>query len=149
MSSGNTSRKSAPVKEALRNNNKHVTDGGEMCGEVPKYKSACDMLSTVGVSGVLGAAVGVASRRLTSDALYGAGLAIIALQSLSYMGYIQINWKRVEQDITNMVDQNGDGKIDNKDLNVLLKRFLRFAGSGLSDIGAFTGGFFFGAKYLA
>ncbi|ORC90778.1 uncharacterized protein TM35_000072020 [Trypanosoma theileri] len=142
------SQKSASVKEAMKSSNKPVDGDGKIYAEVPKLKTAPGLLSTIGVSGVLGAAVGVASRRLTSDALYGAGLAVIGLQSLSYMGYIQINWKRVEQDITNVVDQNGDGKIDQKDLNIILKRFIKFAGSGLSDIAAFTAGFFLGAKFI-
>ncbi|RNE99831.1 hypothetical protein TraAM80_07956 [Trypanosoma rangeli] len=101
------------------------------------------------VSGMIGVAVGVAAKRLTQDALYGAGLAVVALQSLSYLGYIQINWKKVESDLNQVIDANADGKVDGKDLKVYFDRFIKFASKGLGDAGAFAAGFITGARYLA
>ncbi|KEG14889.1 hypothetical protein DQ04_00271230 [Trypanosoma grayi] len=103
----------------------------------------------LGVSGMLGAAVGVATKRLTKDALYGAGLAVIALQSLSTLGYIQINWKKMEEKVTQVADQNKDGKLDVNDVKILLNRAIQFCSRGLSDAGGFATGFFLGMKYLA
>ncbi|ESL08319.1 hypothetical protein TRSC58_03980 [Trypanosoma rangeli SC58] len=101
------------------------------------------------VCGMVGVAVGVAAKRLTQDALYGAGLAVFVLQSLSYLGYIQINWKKVESDLNQVMDANADGKVDGKDLKVYFDRLVKFASKGLGDVGAFAAGFITGARYLA
>ncbi|KAF8294887.1 putative FUN14 family [Trypanosoma cruzi] len=115
-----------------------------------KSTNVIGKLSTgIGVCGLMGTAVGVAAKRLTQDAFYGAGIAVIALQSLSYLGYIQINWKKVESEITQALDHDGNGKIDAKDFHFYLNRFLKFAGNGISDLSAFAAGFFFGSRYLA
>ncbi|CBH11919.1 hypothetical protein, conserved [Trypanosoma brucei gambiense DAL972] len=103
----------------------------------------------IGVSSILGAAVGVTSRRLTSDALYGTGLAFIVLQFLNFFGYIQINWKKVEMDAGKVLDQNGDNKLNQLDLKALMQRFILYVGQGVGDIGGFVTGFYFGARYLA
>ncbi|RNF25147.1 uncharacterized protein Tco025E_02295 [Trypanosoma conorhini] len=107
------------------------------------------MSKGMSVSGMFGAAVGVAAKRLTKDALYGAGLAIVALQGLSYLGYIHINWRKVEGDLNQVLDVNADGKVDEKDFKLYLNRFINFASKGLGDLGAFAAGFFAGARYLA
>lgn len=102
-----------------------------------------------GISTVMGAAVGVATRRLTSDALYGAGLCFVGLQSLAYMGYIQVNWVVIGESFTRAVDQNSDGKLDMADVKVFFKRAMGWLSRGLPNAAGFTSGFLFGAKYLA
>lgn len=102
-----------------------------------------------GISTVMGAAVGVATRRLTSDALYGAGLCFVGLQSLAYMGYIQINWAYIGDSFKKAVDQNDDGTLDMKDVKIFFTRAMGWLSRGLPNAAGFTSGFMFGAKYLA
>jgi len=35
----------------------------------------------------------------------------MGLQVLSYYGYINISWRKVQSDLYSMVDQNNDGKV--------------------------------------
>ncbi|KAG8348536.1 hypothetical protein TRVL_00625 [Trypanosoma vivax] len=118
-------------------------------GATPFFLSLPRMTAEVGVSTILGMGVGVASKRLTSDALYGTGLAFIMLQCLNYFGYISIDWGKVETDIAKVADQNGDNKLDWCDLKILFSRFIRFAGQGIGDMSGFLTGFFLGVRYLA
>jgi uncharacterized membrane protein (Fun14 family) len=102
----------------------------------------------IGVSAIFGASVGVATKRLAKDALYGAGLAFMFLQSLAYFGYITINWQRVENDISKAIDQDGDGKVTVKDGKRLLERFLGVMKTGLPNAAGFGTGFYFAVKYI-
>ncbi|CAD2217978.1 FUN14 family, putative [Angomonas deanei] len=102
-----------------------------------------------GVSGIMGAAVGVATRRLTSDALYGAGLCFVGLQTLAYLGFVSINWTAISGAISDLCDQNGDGKLDMEDVKIFFKKMMGYLSRGLPDAAGFTSGFFVGVKYLA
>lgn len=102
----------------------------------------------VSVSTGFGACVGVAAKKLTKDAMYGLGLGFMALQTLSYLGYVSINWGKVEKDITKAIDQNGDGKLDKEDITVLAKKFMDVMKRGLPNAAGFTAGFALGVKYF-
>lgn len=100
----------------------------------------------ISVSTAFGACVGVASKRLAKDAMYGIGIAFMGLQSLAYLGYIDINWKRIEHDIVRTVDQDGDGEIKPSDIQKLVTRFVTFLGRGLPNVAGFSTGFYVGIK---
>ena len=100
----------------------------------------------LGVSGVFGACVGYAAKRLAKDAMYGAGLAFMGLQGLVYLDYIKINWKKVEGDAVKAVDQDGDGKLTTADAGVLVKRFVGFMKTGVPNAALFSTGFYLGIK---
>lgn len=102
-----------------------------------------------GVSGIMGAAVGVATKRLTSDALYGAGLAFAGLQCLSYVGFITIHWNAAQKFLEEKADLNKDGKLDVQDVKIFFQKVMTFLSRGLPDAAGFTSGFFVGIKYLA
>ncbi|KAK7195452.1 FUN14 family [Novymonas esmeraldas] len=103
----------------------------------------------VGASTMMGAAVGVAARRLSSDALYGAGLCLACLQCLSYLGFITIHWNVISAAVTKAVDQNGDGTLDIADVRVLWRRLTMLMTRGLPDAAGFASGFLCGYGYLA
>lgn len=101
------------------------------------------------VSGVMGATVGVAARRLTSDALYGAGMCFAGLQCLAYMGVITIHWHVISDAVEKAADQNNDGKLDMEDVKIFWRRCMTFLSRGVPSAAGFTSGFMFGYKYLA
>lgn len=101
------------------------------------------------VSGIMGASVGVATRRLTSDALYGAGICVAGLQCLAYFGLITIHWSVISDAVGKAADQNKDGKLDMEDAKVFWRRFMAYAGRGAPSAAGFTSGFMLGYKYLA
>lgn len=102
-----------------------------------------------GISGIMGAAVGVAAKRLTSDALYGAGIAFAGLQCLSYLGFITIHWTAIQRALEDTADVNKDGKLDMEDIKIIFSKILYFLGRGLPDAAGFSAGFIFGVKNLA
>lgn len=99
-----------------------------------------------GVSSVFGMCVGVAAKKLTKDAMYGVGLGVIGLQTLSHLGYIKIDWQRVEDDITKQVDQDGDGKLTYSDAKIIFKKFLKMMKTGMPSAGGFVTGVYLGIK---
>ncbi|KPI85086.1 putative transmembrane protein [Leptomonas seymouri] len=126
----------------------------------PASKKGCDLALPSGfgcsnvskeaaVSGAMGAAVGVAARRLTSDALYGVGLCFAGLQCLSYLGFITIHWNIISDALEKVADQNKDGKLDMEDAKILWHRFMKCASCGLPSAAGFTSGFMIGYKYFA
>lgn len=59
--------------------------------------------------------------------------------------YIKINWKKVEKDAMALIDQDGDGKIDEKDVGIWFKKALEVLATdeieGAAAKNAMTGGF--------
>jgi FUN14 domain-containing protein 2 len=116
-------------------------------------KHEADMLEKiaikdVSVSTAFGACVGVAARKLTKDAMYGIGLGFMGLQTLSYLGYVSIDWGKVEKDLTRAIDQNNDGKLDKDDLKIIAKKFFAVMKQGLPNAAGFTAGFALGIKFM-
>lgn len=103
----------------------------------------------VAVSGAMGASVGVAARRLTSDALYGAGMCFAGLQVLAYCGIITIHWNVISGAVEKAADQNNDGKLDMEDVKIFWRRCMSYASRGVPSAAGFTSGFMFGYQYLA
>ncbi|KAL7696646.1 FUN14 family [Lotmaria passim] len=101
------------------------------------------------VSGAMGAAVGVAAHRLTSDALYGAGMCFAGLQCLAYCGLITIHWNVISDAVEKAADQNKDGKLDTEDVKIFWRRCMTYLSRGVPSAAGFTSGFIFGYKYLA
>lgn len=106
------------------------------------------VVKDLSVSAAFGACVGVAVKKLTKDAMYGVGLGFIGLQTLSYLGYVSIDWGKVEKDIIKVVDQNNDGKLDKDDVMIISKKLLEILKKGLPNAAGFTTGFAVGLKFM-
>ena len=102
----------------------------------------------VSASGFFGACVGVATKRLTQDAMYGVGLGVMGLQLLNYLGYITIEWNKIGDDITKRIDQDGDGQLSRKDFQIILNRFVEIMKTGMPDAAGFSIGFVVGLKLM-
>eukprot|EP00672_Neobodo_designis_P015633 CAMPEP_0174828448 /NCGR_PEP_ID=MMETSP1114-20130205/1341_1 /TAXON_ID=312471 /ORGANISM="Neobodo designis, Strain CCAP 1951/1" /LENGTH=111 /DNA_ID=CAMNT_0016062167 /DNA_START=52 /DNA_END=387 /DNA_ORIENTATION=+ len=102
----------------------------------------------VSVGSVFGVCTGYAVKRLSQEAAYGAGLGFIFLQALSYYGYIQINWKKVKDDISKAADQDGDGQFDSTDVKIIIKRGISFLSHGIPDAAGFSAGLWVGFRWL-
>ena len=96
---------------------------------------------------VFGACAGTAVKRLSKDAMYGAGVALIGLQALAHYGWIEIHWRKIGQDIEKAADLDGDGKFGFSDIKILLQRTVKFLGNGVPDAAGFTAGFYGALKW--
>ena len=64
----------------------------------------------------LGTAAGYALRIVGKAAAFTVGASFIGLQTLSYLGYVQVDWRKVERDTTARLDRDGDGEFTANDL---------------------------------
>jgi uncharacterized membrane protein (Fun14 family) len=121
----------------------------EVTFALPADLNLTNVSKEAAVSGVMGATVGVAARRLTSDALYGAGICFAGLQCLAYVGFITIHWNVISDAVEKAADQNNDGKLNMEDAKIFWRRCMTYLSRGVPSAAGFSSGFFFGYKYLA
>jgi uncharacterized membrane protein (Fun14 family) len=96
----------------------------------------------------MGICSAVALKRVSRAAATVVGLAFAALQGLSYYGYIKIDYAKVNGDFQKVLDLNGDGVLDEKDLHSAWEETKRILAYNLPDVGSFSAGFLLGLKYV-
>eukprot|EP01099_Mayorella_cantabrigiensis_P001347 TRINITY_DN1585_c0_g1_i1.p1 TRINITY_DN1585_c0_g1~~TRINITY_DN1585_c0_g1_i1.p1 ORF type:complete len:110 (-),score=32.51 TRINITY_DN1585_c0_g1_i1:17-346(-) len=84
-----------------------------------KSNSSSGLPSQIGIGFVGGFCSAVALKSAGRAAAVLFGGAFIFLQYLSYKGYIQVDWQKVEKSMITSLDQNADGKLDKKDAVLL------------------------------
>lgn len=108
------------------------------------------LVGQLSVGGVAGYATGYAFKKLGKVVLFTGGLSFVALQVLSHYGryfpkasltcmaldILHINWKHVESTLTNTVDVDKDGQVNDKDLEVILHQTLNFLTKNMGGAGA-------------
>ena len=65
-------------------------------------------------------AAGYALKVAGKVAAFAVGTGFIGLQTLSYLGYVQVDWRKVERDATARFDKDGDGELTANDLRSVL-----------------------------
>eukprot|EP01084_Bolivina_argentea_P090901 163710_1 len=95
----------------------------------------------------MGACAGYASKKATKVAAGLIGVSFIGLQLLQHGGYITVDWMKIEKDVEKALDQDGDGKFDRKDIEILRKKYMGILQQSLLTGGGFAAGFYAGIKY--
>lgn len=95
---------------------------------------------------VCGFCSGYALKKIGRSGAVVFGTGFIIMQGLSYTGYIQVNYEQVNKDISNMLDVNDDGKIDEKDAQIMYEKVLDVIGFNMPAGSGFGGGFLAGVK---
>ncbi len=96
----------------------------------------------------MGACSGAALKRASREVAYTIGLAFGGLQVLAYLGYISIDYNKLEQDASKVLDVNGDGKVDEKDLEGLWSKVQSVLAFHLPQAGSFATGLALGFYYF-
>lgn len=104
-------------------------------------------LQQVSLGSVMGFFTGVAARKISDMAAILIGLSFISLQSLQYLGYININYKQVNDAVINTMDVDGDGTITKEDFKIIYNKFKSIILFNLPSAGGFSAGFTFGLFY--
>eukprot|EP00929_Paragymnodinium_shiwhaense_P019609 TRINITY_DN13313_c0_g1_i1.p1 TRINITY_DN13313_c0_g1~~TRINITY_DN13313_c0_g1_i1.p1 ORF type:complete len:202 (-),score=40.54 TRINITY_DN13313_c0_g1_i1:197-802(-) len=97
------------------------------------FSTLAPMASQLGLGSTLGYATGYALNVAGRIAAIGLGTGFVGLQTLSYLGYVQVDWRKIERDYTAQMDTE---YLARKTLDVLA--FNLPAGFG------FTGGLLYG-----
>lgn len=74
------------------------------------------------------------------------GGGFMALQTLAYSGYVEVDHGKLKKDIEGMMDLNKDGKVDTEDLNKASEDIMEVLSFGLPAGAGFGAGFIFGLR---
>merc|ERR1711935_1128942 len=98
------------------------------------------LVGQLGFGGVCGVCTGVAAKKVGIQMAYYGGLAFVGLQTLAYMGYVKVDYLKMQSDATNLLDQNGDGKLDEQDAKIAADHAVAILKRGLPSAGGFSAG---------
>eukprot|EP00930_Biecheleria_cincta_P078174 TRINITY_DN65585_c0_g1_i1.p1 TRINITY_DN65585_c0_g1~~TRINITY_DN65585_c0_g1_i1.p1 ORF type:complete len:181 (+),score=53.42 TRINITY_DN65585_c0_g1_i1:51-545(+) len=126
-------------------------DGGSSFGgmKIPSsFEAMIPVGQTLSVGGVLGLCSGFIMKKVGKAAAGIVGGIFVLQQGLAYQGYITVNWNKVEQDMIRVLDVNGDGKFDQKDMESGYLKTLSVLQQNTAGMsGGFAGGFLLGVRY--
>ena len=103
-------------------------------------------LQRLGFAGFMGACSAIALKRISREVAAAIGVTFAGLQALSYYGYIHINYDKVSSEAKKVLDVNGDGKLDEKDVYSLWDKMNDILGYNLPSAGSFSVGFLLGLR---
>ena len=92
----------------------------------------------------LGSAAGYALKVVGRVAAFGIGSGFIALQTLSYMGYVTVDWRKVERDTVAKLDKDGDGEFTANDVQLAWQDVQKVLAFNLPAGAGFTAGLLWG-----
>ncbi|OQR99714.1 hypothetical protein ACHHYP_04872 [Achlya hypogyna] len=95
---------------------------------------------------MMGACSGFALKKVSKVGAVMIGCAFMAMQTASYYGYLDVNYKKLERDITDMLDFNKDGKFDSKDIEAMYKKMMNVLEFSLPAGSGYAAGFLIGFR---
>eukprot|EP00301_Raphidiophrys_heterophryoidea_P025627 c8647_g1_i1.p1 GENE.c8647_g1_i1~~c8647_g1_i1.p1 ORF type:complete len:186 (+),score=62.61 c8647_g1_i1:157-714(+) len=102
---------------------------------------------TLTFGGIMGFCSGVALKKVGKVMIVLAGGVFAMFQLAANAGYVDIHWEKVQADFKKTMDLNGDGKLDQKDLQIALTKTTAILTNNMATTAAgFTGGFLIGLK---
>ncbi|KAG2438179.1 hypothetical protein HXX76_005785 [Chlamydomonas incerta] len=110
------------------------------------WNLAGPILTNLGFSGCVGAAAGIALKKVGQFMAVCVGLLFLMVQGLAYTGFITVNWTHVHSTVTNVLDVNKDGKLDAADFKHMVNNGLGVLSQGVPSVGGFLGGFLLAIK---
>ncbi|KAI8591833.1 hypothetical protein BDZ88DRAFT_409817 [Geranomyces variabilis] len=103
--------------------------------------------SEISMATALGACSGFATKKLAKTGGLIIGLGFLGVQGLVHAGILQVNWQKVEGVLIGTVDQDGDGKLTHKDMQIATGRMIHNLTSDLPSSAGFAAAFALGFRY--
>lgn len=100
------------------------------------------------VSVLYGICAGAAVKRMTQELAVGIGCGFIALQALSYYGFVTVHWGKIGSDITKAFDQDGDGRLTANDAKIALQKGKDRLSANIADGAGLMTGLAIGWKFI-
>mmetsp|Transcript_24698 Transcript_24698/g.51253 ORF Transcript_24698/g.51253 Transcript_24698/m.51253 type:complete len:136 (-) Transcript_24698:219-626(-) len=104
------------------------------------------ILEKLTFSSFMGYCSAVSAKKIGKSVAFIVGLSFIGLQSLAHMGYIAVDWKKVEKSAMDLIDTDNDGKITEKDVKKYWSKVKVILTNKVPDAGGFLLGFFYGLR---
>ena len=105
------------------------------------------IVGPLGFGGLIGFCTAVVFKRVSVQAAYGVGICFIGLQTLNYLGYVQINFLKVQKDAIEILDADHDGKLTSKDLIIIWRNLKNILISNVPSAGGFSAGLALGLRF--
>jgi uncharacterized membrane protein (Fun14 family) len=96
--------------------------------------------SQIALGGFLGYCSGYTLKLAGRAAAVGVGMSFAMLQALSYLDYVNVNWRAVERDYQKRADRNGDGRVDAEDFALIARDAMDVMAFNLPAGAGFTSG---------
>eukprot|EP00934_Nitzschia_sp_Nitz4_P007017 Nitzschia sp. Nitz4//scaffold3_size479765//209991//210438//NITZ4_000088-RA/size479765-augustus-gene-1.565-mRNA-1//1//CDS//3329550722//7007//frame0 len=103
-------------------------------------------LNQMGFGGVMGLCSGMAFKRVGKAVGVVIGLGFMGVQAAASEGYIDVDWMKVKESAIKPFDTNTDGKIDEKDVQVLWNKYKSTMTDQVPGAGGFAAGFLLGLR---
>jgi len=130
------------------NNSNTINDGNDKKREndpvIDYINTAVPYVEKIGFGGFMGMCTGIALKRIGKGIAVVIGVGFLALQGLSYYGYVTIDYNKARDDVIKMVDVDGDGKLTSNDFVVFWNEFKRIMTHQLPGYAGFASGVFVG-----
>ena len=104
------------------------------------------LIPKISFGSVLGYCSGTAAKKIGKAIAITVGIMYMAVQSAAYSGYLKVDWDKVEKDVVQHIDVDGDGKFTEKDLQVYWGKIKRILTYNIPSASGFTIGFLYGLK---
>jgi len=104
------------------------------------------VLAKLSFGTVMGYCSGYAFKKAGRALALAIGTVFIGLQAAASLGYLQVDWGKIQLDLTKSVDTTGDGKFDTDDLKEYWRRVKTVLKDRLPGAGGFSFGFLYGIK---
>ncbi|TMW61347.1 hypothetical protein Poli38472_012538 [Pythium oligandrum] len=95
---------------------------------------------------MMGICSGFALKKVSKVGAVALGSIFILFQCASYSGYIDVNHKKLERDVLNVLDINKDGEFNAKDIDEVYKRVMKVLEYSLPAGSGFAVGFLVGFR---
>jgi len=100
----------------------------------------------IGYGFMMGYSSGYCLKKVSKVLAFAVGGIFIALQSLSYNGYMNVNYGKIQKDVENIMDLNKDGKVDEKDAKVAYDKLHTVLSYNMPTGGGFSAGLILGLR---
>ena len=100
----------------------------------------------IGYGFMMGYSSGYCLKKVSKIMAFALGGVFIAVQSLSYNGYMIVNYEKVQKDVERLMDLNHDGKVDEKDAKVAYEKIHDVLSYNMPTGGGFGAGLLMGLR---
>jgi len=98
------------------------------------------------LSGALGFGAGYSLKKISKAATFFIGIAFVASQIFGHLGYVEVNWRKVEREVMRLFDLDGDQRLTTRDVAMYWKKLKGMLMHKLPNTTAFAAFFTLGLQ---